>query len=50
MDDRLADFQALGKMLTTPEQNKLASSALRRSKENSFLYRSVLLKVQIEKN
>jgi hypothetical protein len=49
MEDHLADFEALRKMLITPEQSKIASSALRRSKENSFLYRSVSLKVQIEK-
>jgi hypothetical protein len=49
MEDHLADFEALRKMLITPEHRKLASSALRRSKENSFLCSSVSLKVQIEK-
>ncbi|CAF4814773.1 unnamed protein product, partial [Rotaria sp. Silwood2] len=49
MEDHLADFGALGKMLITPEQNDIVSSALRRSKENNFLYRLISLKVQIER-
>jgi hypothetical protein len=49
MEDHLADFEGVREMLITPEQSKLASLALRRSKENSFLYRPVTFKVQIEK-
>jgi len=39
---------ALEKMLITPEQNVLAGSVLRRSKENHFFYRMIMAKPQIE--
>jgi hypothetical protein len=35
-------------MHMTPEQNKLASLALNRSKENNFFYPMVTLEVKIE--
>ncbi len=35
-------------MLITPKQNTLASSALRRPKEDNFLYRIVRLEDKIE--
>ena len=38
----LADSGALGKIHLAPEQNKPASSALYRSKENNFLYRMII--------
>jgi hypothetical protein len=45
----LAEIGALGKMLIALERNKLASSALRRSIEKNFLYRTVRLQVKIQR-
>ena len=39
-------FRALGKTFISPEQKGLVSSALRRSKENCFLYRMVIFKFE----
>jgi hypothetical protein len=41
IEGQLTDFGTLGKMLVVLERNKLASSGLRRSKENNFLYRII---------
>ncbi len=48
IEGHLADFGYFRRMLITLEQNMLASSALRRSKENNFLYRIFKLKVKTE--
>jgi hypothetical protein len=44
----LVDFGGLRKMRIAPEQSKLESWVLRRSKENNFSYRMVLLEFKIE--
>jgi hypothetical protein len=49
MEDHLADFEGLRKMFITAEESKLANWVFSKLKEDSFLYRSVSLKVQIEK-
>ena len=44
---QLAEIRGLRKTLITLERNKLEKSALRRSKENNFLYRMVTLEFKI---
>ena len=45
---QIAEIGAPRKMLITSEWNKLERSALRRSKENNFLYLMIILKFQIQ--
>ena len=49
IEGHFVDFKALGKICITPERNRLARSALHRSKENHFLYRMVILEVKTER-
>ena len=48
IQDQVAEIGGLRKTLIALEGNKLEMSALRRSKENNFLYRTIRLKVKIE--
>ena len=48
IEGHLADFRGLRKILIAPEQSKLPSSGLRRSKENNFVYRMVVFKFKIQ--